>query len=129
MKNLLLILILAPTMAFADQGNPTIDAVANALATGNVEVLTRYLSDNVEISIQDKEQMCSKTKASDVLRTFFAGNQPRGFSQMHRGASRENSDQYCIGSLNTSNGVYRVYVYFKSVGAGMLIQEMRFDKE
>lgn len=129
MRNLLLILLLAPTLAFADQGNPTIDAVTNALATGNIETLTRYLSDNVEISIQDREQMCNKAKATEVLRGFFSGNQPRGFNQMHRGSSRENSDQYCIGTLNTQNGIFRVYVYFKSVGTGMLIQEMRFDKE
>ncbi|MEI7587762.1 DUF4783 domain-containing protein [Runella sp.] len=129
MKNLLFLLFFAPAVAFANQGNPGLEAISTALNSGDVETLSKYFADNVEISIQDKEQIYSKAKAGDVLRGFFDSNKPKGFSQVHKGTSRENSDQYCIGNLSAATGNYRVYIYLKVTGANMSIQEIRLDKE
>jgi hypothetical protein len=129
MKNLLFLLFLAPMVAFAYQGNPNLDAIANALSTGDADALSKYMADNVEISIQDKEQTYTKVKATEVLRSFFGSDKPKSFSQVHKGTSRENSDQYCIGNMATTSGTYRVYLYLKVNGSSISIQEMRFDKE
>lgn len=64
-----------------------------------------------------------------MLRGFFNTNKPKSFSQVHRGTSRENSDQYCIGNLVTGAGNYRVYLYLKVAGSNVTVQEIRFDKE
>lgn len=128
MKNLLFLLLFAPVALFAEQGNPTLDAIARALASGDSEALAQYLSDNVEVSILDKEQSCPKTKASGLIRAFFDANKPKAFSQVHQGTSRENSDQYCIGNLTSTTGTYRVYLYLKVSGGNTTIQEIRFDK-
>ncbi|MDX1912458.1 MAG: DUF4783 domain-containing protein [Saprospiraceae bacterium] len=131
MKNLIFLLFLSPAIAFANgvQGNPGLDAISTALSTGDVDALSKYLADNVEISIQDKEQVYPKAKATEVLKGFFETNKPKSFAQVHKGQSRENSDQYCIGNLTATAGVYRVYLYLKVSGANISIQEMRFDKE
>jgi hypothetical protein len=129
MKYLLFLLFFSPAVMFASQGNPNLEAIKSALSSGDADALSRFLADNVEISIQDKEQVYSKAKATEVLRTFFSANKPRGFSQVHKGTSRENSDQYCIGNLSASAGNYRVYLYLKVSGNSVTIQEMRFDKE
>ena len=83
----------------------------------------------MEISIEDKEQVYAKAKATEVIRTFFNTNKPKSFNQMHKGVSRENSDQYCIGNLSATSGNYRVYLYLKVSGSNLSIQEIRFDKE
>jgi len=130
MKNLLFLLLFVPMVAFANkQGNPSLEAIAKALSAGDADALGKYLADNVAISIQDKEQNYSKARATEALRTFFGANKPKGFSQVHQGTSRENSDQYSIGNLNTATGNYRVYLYLKQAGSGLIIQEIRFDKE
>ncbi len=131
MKNLIFILLLTPTLAFANnqQGTPSLEAISTALSTGDVDGLSKYLADNVEISIQDKAQVYSKTKAAEVLKGFFDSSKPKSFAQVHKGQSRENSDQYCIGNLTATAGNYRVYLYLKVNGASISIQEMRFDKE
>jgi len=130
MKNLLFLLLFVPTVAFTnEQGNPSLEAIAKALSAGDADALGKYLADNVAISIQDKEQTYSKARATEALRTFFGANKPKGFSQVHQGTSRENSDQYSIGNLNTATGNYRVYLYLKQAGSGLIIQEIRFDKE
>ena len=129
MKNLFFLLIFAPMTAFAYQGNPTLEAITSALNSGDADALSKYFADNVEISIQDKEQVYAKSKALDVVRGFFSSNKPKSFSQVHKGTSRENSDQYCIGNLTATSGNYRVYLYLKVSGDSLSIQEMRFDKE
>lgn len=131
MKNLIFLLFLTPSISFANnaQGTPALEAISTALSIGDVEGLTKYLADNVEISIQDKEQVYTKAKAAEVLKGFFDANKPKAFTQVHKGQSRENSDQYCIGNLTATVGTYRVYLYLKVNGSTISIQEMRFDKE
>jgi hypothetical protein len=131
MKNLIFVLLLTPAIAFANhaQGNPGLEAISAALSAGDVDALSKYFADNVEISIQDKEQTYPKAKAAEVLKSFFESNKPKSFAQVHKGTSRENSDQYCIGNLSASAGNYRVYLYLKVSGTGIQIKEMRFDKE
>jgi hypothetical protein len=129
MKNLLFLLLFAPMIALANQGNPSLEAISTALAAGDADALSKYFADNVEISIQDKEQTYAKAKATEVLRAFFGSSQPKSFSQVHKGTSRENSDQYCIGNLSGAAGTYRVYLYLKVSGNNLSIQEIRFDKE
>ena len=133
MKNLfLLLLIVLPMYTFAHpyrcQGTPSLDAISKALSSGDVDALSKYFADQVEVSIQDKEQTYAKTKAAEVVRAFFTNNKPKSFSQVHQGASRENSDQYCIGNLSAATGSYRVYIYLKATGGSLSIQEIRFDK-
>ncbi|HAD12165.1 MAG TPA: hypothetical protein DCF33_06970 [Saprospirales bacterium] len=131
MKNLIFLMFLVPAIAFANnqQNNPALEAISTALGAGDVNALSKYLADNVEISIQDKEQTYAKAKAMEVLKGFFDSNKPKAFAQVHKGQSRENSDQYCIGNLSATAGSYRVYLYLKVNGSNISIQEMRFDKE
>ncbi len=129
MKSLLFILFFTPALLMANSGNPTLDAITAALGSGNVETLSKYFADNVQISIQDKEKLYSKTEAVEAVRTFFAGAKPQSFSEVHKGTSRESSDQYCIGNLMAASGTYRVYLYLKVNGTTVTIQEIRLDKE
>ncbi len=129
MKNLIFVLLLSPLFVFANQGNPGLEAISAALNTGDIETLSKYFADNVEISIQDKEQIYSKAEATKVLRSFFDTNKTKSFNQVHKGTSRENSDQYCIGNLSAVTGTFRVYLYLKVDGASISIQEIRLDKQ
>ena len=128
MRNLFFLLLFVPAFAFS-QGNASLESITGALNAGDADALSKYFAPNVEISIQDKEQVYVKAKATEVVRGFFSSNKPKSFSQMHKGVSRENSDQYCIGNLVSATGNYRVYLYLKVTGNNLSIQEIRFDKE
>lgn len=128
MKNLIFLLLFAPVALMADQGNPSLEAIAKALNSGDADALSKYFADNVEISILDNEQVYPKAKATEAVRSFFSTSKPKSFSQVHQGTSRENSDQYCIGNMSATNGSYRVYIYLKVSGSTASIQEIRFDK-
>lgn len=128
MRNLFFLLLFAPLMAFG-QTSASLEAITSALNSGDADALSKYFAASVEISIQDKEQTYTKAKATEVVKAFFTSNKPKSFSQVHKGVSRENSDQYCIGNLVADTGTYRVYLYLKVSGSSLSIQEMRFDKE
>ena len=128
MRNLFFLLLFAPAIAIS-QGGTSLESITSALNAGDADALSKYFAPSVEISIQDKEQVYAKAKATEVVRNFFNTNQPKSFSQMHKGVSRENSDQYCIGNLASASGNYRVYLYLKVNGSNLSIQEIRFDKE
>lgn len=128
MKNLIFAFFLVPSFLFA-QASPAIDVISTALGSGDVETLSKYFADNVEISINEKEQNYPKARAAEAMRTFFSGNRPVAFSQKHKGTSRGNGDQYCIGNFETSTGTYRVYLYLKISGSNAFLQEIKFDKE
>jgi hypothetical protein len=135
MKNLLFFLFIAlfATTAAAYNGDPknptTLEAISNALGAGDADALSKFFADNIEVSIQDNEQVLTKDKATETVRGFFNANKPKSFSQVHKGMSRANSDQYCIGNLAAANGAFRVYIYLKNTSNSVMIQEIRFDKE
>ncbi len=132
MKNLVFLLLFSPLVALAGdpvfQGNPQLDAISKALSAGDADGLAKFFSDNVEISLHDKEQVLTKARATETMRSFFAANKPKNFAQVHQGTSRESNDQYCIGNLSATTGEYRVYLYLKVAGGGLLVQEIRIDK-
>lgn len=128
MRTALLVMIFAPFLAMADQGTPGLDAIRRAIGSGDVATLTGYFADNVEISIEGAERLYPKSRAGDVVRSFFQTSKPSGFKQVHQGSSRESSDQYCIGNLSSGSGEYRVYIYLRITGDTVKIQELRFDK-
>jgi copper chaperone CopZ len=110
------------------KGNPIVDAITKALNSGDAETLSQYFGAKVQISIGDQEQTLEKSKAKETLKTFFQAKRSSGYAAMHSGKSKENNDQYMIGNLSTDSGTYRVYIYLKTAGTTLTIQEIRFDQ-
>jgi hypothetical protein len=128
MKRLLVILFFAPLLFAFTADLPNFSPIATAISAGNVDVLSKYLDTDVEISLFDKEESFEKDQASAVLKDFFAKNKPKSFSQVHQGTSKGKDTQYCIGEINTATGNYRMYIYMKVINDGFLIQEIRIGK-
>lgn len=125
MRIFLWLIFLLPVSGFSQAD---FSGMAKALGSGNADALGQYFDQNVEISISDQEDVYAKAQAIGVVKQFFNQNAPRGFQQMHQGASKGSDAQYCIGNLSTASGTFRVYLYAKSSGGKFLIQEVRFDK-
>jgi len=126
MKNLLVALIFAlPMLSFV--GNEA--AITTAIGKGDVETLSKYFDETVEICIIELEDMLDKDEAKSEIKTFFAANQPESFRVVHNGTSKGQDSRYFIGELKTVNDKFRVYVYMKNSNNAYLIQEIRFEKK
>jgi hypothetical protein len=101
-----------------------LDEVINALKTGNAQELSKYIDDNIEISLPDKSDNYSRAQAVMVLKDFFNNNGVTGFDVQFKGEN--GSGQYCIGNLKTKSGVYRTTVFMKTKEGKQVIKEIRF---
>ena len=105
------------------------DDVANAVKTGNASNVAKFFSANVDFKILDKEDVYSKAQAELILKDFFSKNPIKSFSILHKGTSK-NGDQFSIGTYETTAGKkFRSYFLFKKEGAGLAIQQFRFESQ
>lgn len=125
---ILLLIMIGNFSSKAEIVDPTWDAVSEGFRQGNARILSNYLSNSIDLSILNSDKTLSKTQAVSELESFFNTNKPKSFNQVHQGNSKARDSYYCIGELETSNGKFRVYVYFKSAGASSQVQEIRIDK-
>ncbi len=126
MKNLLIALIFAiPMLAFTDYESE----ITKAIGKGDIETLSKYFDESVEICILDLEDLLDKEEAISEIKSFFGKHNPKSFQVLHDGTSKGQDSKYFIGDLNTSNSIFRVYVYMKSTSDSYLIQEIRFEKK
>jgi hypothetical protein len=102
-----------------------IDEVVNGLSKGSASEISKYIDDNVEISLPGKSNNYSKAQAVMILKDFFTNNGVTGFEVKHKGEN--NGNQYCIGTLLTRSGNYRTTVYMKTKNGRQLVRELRFQ--
>ena len=127
MKNLSFSLFLFLLLGFSVQAN-TLESITAAIQAGNAKLLAQHFDSNVDITVYNKEEMYSRTQAELVIKDFFAKNAPSSFKIIHKGASNQGSE-YAIGTLVTTVGSFRTYIYIKQKGSSYLIQEIRFEKD
>jgi hypothetical protein len=104
------------------------DNIAADIRKGDVSGLSKYFSGNVEINIKDAQNSYSKSQAEAVLKNFFSIHAPKSFTIIHQGQSPEGA-KYFIGTLSTSAGTYRTYIYAKQINTSSIIQEIRFEAQ
>ncbi|MTI38771.1 DUF4783 domain-containing protein [Fulvivirga lutimaris] len=122
----LMILFTANTIVFG-QGE-IIDDVKNAIKTGSSKELTKFLNNNVDVTIDGNVESYSKTQAEFALRDFFKNNPPSSFTIVHQGSSKGGLP-YAIGQYLTNNETYRVWMRIKQTDGRYLIHEISFIKE
>jgi len=111
------------TMSFTTQG--AIDEVINAINAGNVGELSKFIGDNVEITMPNKTDNYSKSQATVILKDFFASNAVKTFEVKHKGDN--SAGQFCVGTLQTKQGSYRTTVFMRSQQTGQTVKEIRFQ--
>jgi hypothetical protein len=104
------------------------DNIAAYIRRGDAGGLSKCFVGNVEISVKDAQNSYSKPQGEAVLKNFFSIHQPKAFTIVHQGQSPEGA-KYFIGTLSTSAGTYRTYVYAKQVNGACVIQEIRFEAQ
>lgn len=106
----------------------TFDKVALAIESGNAKEVAKFFGKEVELTMNEEEDVYSRTKAEIQLKNFFTQNDPKSFNVIHNGSSSEGS-KYAIGNLKTNNGTFRTYVLIEKKNNQTMIKEMRFERE
>jgi len=102
-----LLLALLPVIATAQQSG--LDA---ALQKGDATDLGIYFSKSIDVTIPGVEDTYTADKAVSVLSEFFTAQGVKGYKQVHLSAPQQGRSKYSIGDLYTSQGTYRLTLYF-----------------
>mgnify|MGYP002777220605 FL=1 len=124
MKNNLIVCILFILLsAFTMQK----DEIVSALKSGNVEKMSPYFDQMIDITLPGKSNSYSKGQAELVLKDFFNMNRVKNFEVQHSGSNP--SSNFIIGKLTTSNGDFRTTVYMRQRGDKLMVQGIEFESK
>ncbi len=126
MKTLFSTLLLSAGLLLASFTTQSgIDEVISALRTGNASNLSKFIDENVEISLPEKSDSYSKAQAVVILKDFFTNNGVKDFDVKHKGD--QGGGQFCIGTLQTRSGNFRTTVFMKMKANKQVVREIRFQ--
>ena len=86
------------------------------------------MNSNVELTLLDNEGMYSRQQAEMMIKNFFSQNPPKNVTIQHKGSAAQGA-KYAIANYESNGIKYRAYIFMKDVGNGLLIHELRFEKE
>ncbi len=131
MKNCLLIilsffiLVSLPIQTTSAQKSSFSAKLIKSFETGDAEMLSTLLNDNVELVIPRTENFFAKQQAKSILVDFFRKNPIIDFTILHNG-NKENAS-FLIGTLVSSKGSFRVSVFSRKVSNQSLIYQLRIE--
>lgn len=111
--------------ASAQSGNSVPSALTKALKTGNTNILSSFFNNSIELAIQDKESIYSKSQAVQIISKFFREYPPTNFKVKRTGGKP--SARYVIGSLQTSKKTFRVSFLLKSPNGKPFIHQLHIE--
>lgn len=103
------------------------DELSNAMKAGQAAMLAKYFHESLELTVLDKDYVASKNQATRIMENFFKEHPPTGFSISFEG-TKENS-KYAIGNLSTSEGNFRINIFFMNKDDKRLVYYMSIEKE
>ena len=101
--------------------------LSKAIGQGDATAMSAWFHQSLEMSILEEEYETSKNQASRILESFFKTNTPTGFSISFEGTKEQS--KYAIGNLSTSNGSFRVNMFFLNKEGKRLIYYLSIEKE
>lgn len=105
---------------------PTFESLmVSAFKNGNAEKIAANFSDNIDLSIDGKEDLYSDSQSEQILKTFFLTHKPKDFKLIHKGKSGQS--EYFIGELS-ADFVYRVTINSKTIKGVNKITSLTIEK-
>jgi len=101
--------------------------LVSALGRGDATAMSAWFHQSLEMSILEEEYETSKNQATRILESFFKNHKPTTFSVSFEGTKEQS--KYAIGTLNTSNGNFRVNLFFLDKDGKRLIYYLSIEKE
>jgi len=111
----------------ASAQSDAIELIKETIKAGSSKELSKYLFQNVDVTIDGKVESYSKAQAEFFFRDFFRQHPPSGFGIIHQGSSK-GGQPFAIGEYKSGNDVYRVFMKIKVVNKEHLLQEISFSK-
>lgn len=114
-------------LCWANPGDVSED-IAGAFRSGDAKKLAKYMGEQVDIVILEKEEVYSRSQAELILKDFFTKHPPKSFNVVHNGVSK-NGSKFAIGKLVSGKGSFKVTWFIKKENNVFYIHQLRIEKE
>ena len=101
--------------------------ISKYMVKGDVECLSAWFDDYLEISISSKTNTSSKAQAKQILKSFFSSHTPQDFTITH--AAEKANMKYVLGSLAAGGENYTVTIFVSSRGESYKIQQLKIERQ
>lgn len=108
-------------------GQTVPEGLVEAMGQGNASAVSEYFHQSLEMSILEQDYECSKNQAARIMESFFKKHKPTDFKVSFEGTKEQS--KYAIGTLSTSDGTFRVNLFFINKQDLRLIYYLSIEKE
>lgn len=119
-------IVFSVTLLAQDPSYNVFVPIGKYLAQGNVDNLSAWFSDNLEISLLSSSNNSSKSQAKQILKSFFDSHTPRSFEISHT-AGKSNM-KYALGTLVAGGERYIVTIFVNYEESTYKIQQIKIDR-
>jgi hypothetical protein len=105
-----------------------VDNLSAYFKTGNSKEIAKTFSASVELSILGEEDTYSKAQAEQIIRDFFTKHTPGNSTVVHLIDTNPNY-RFCILSLVTKAGKFRVSITLKKSNNSFFVTELRIEAD
>lgn len=100
--------------------------ISKYLSQGDVQSLSAWFADNLEISVISSTHDTSKKQARQILKNFFEQHTPRAFSITHKTDSA--NMKYALGALTAGGEIYQVTIFLYLKDDAYQIQQLKIER-
>jgi len=122
-----LLMLCSSAAAKAQNGNYDVFIpISKYISQGNVDALSAWFSDNLDITVLAKGGNSSKVQARQIISNFFDSHTPRSFEVTYT-AGRANM-KYALGNLNAGGETYLVTIFVYCNDEKNQIQQFKIER-
>ena len=129
-KYFILLAVAAATLfgvsASAQTAGDVFSPIAKYLEKGDVESLSAWFADNLEVSIFSRTSDTSRNQAKQIVKSFFKTYSPRTFVISHK-AGRPNM-KYALGVLTAGGEMFNVTIFVGLKDSEYKIRQMKIER-
>lgn len=118
-------LLLSTPRCAAQNGYDVFVPIAKYLSQGDVDSLSNWFADNLEVTIFSITNDSSRKQATQIVKSFFDKHTPRAFDITHTASN--GSYKYALGTLNAGGETYMVTLFVCLTGDKYKIQQIRIN--
>lgn len=126
MKHFLSFCLLACLCAIPHIGLAQIpNDVILSLRNGDARGLATHLNTHIELYLNDKDDVYSKSQTEQILKKFFEQHQPSNLTIIHQSGKADH--QYAIIQLETNDGNFQVSVLIRKINNKQVISQLQIE--
>ncbi len=123
---LALTMLMSWNLSAQDAGYDVFNPIAKYLAQGDVDKLSAWFSENLEVTIFSDSNDSSRNQARQIIKSFFKSYTPRSFEITHK-AGRSNM-KYALGKLNAGGEIFVVTIFVGYDNSSYKIQHFKIER-